>query len=277
MPELPEVETVRRGLEPHLLGRRIESFRARVSKLRFPLDAEAIRTWCLQRPVTGLQRRGKFLVVELDACRAIILHLGMTGEFRVCSDQTPFRKHEHLDWTLSDGMSWRYKDTRRFGFVKTALLPGKGQSPSELNHLGPEPLTSAFSADWLYRVTRNRKRSTKNLLLDQTIVAGIGNIYASEGLFRARLHPERTGDSLTYKECKTLVSETKTVLREALTAGGSTISDYRQIDGTEGRFHHNFLVYDKAGTVCPRCGAGSSIVRLVLAGRSSYLCPGCQH
>ena len=277
MPELPEVETVCRGLRPHLIGHVIQSLDVRTPRLRWPLDREELRRTCVRAKVLDIRRRGKYLIVELSDLRALIIHLGMTGAFRTCGPAEPVAAHEHMIWTLSSGTTWRFSDTRRFGSVTACKLPGPGETPTELDHLGPEPLAPEFDAGFLYRITRKRKRPIKNLIMDQQVVVGVGNIYANEALFRAWLRPRRAAHRLTKRHCERLVQGIKGVLAEAIDIGGTTISSFKAVDGSEGKFRTQLDVYGREGLPCTRCGSCSLVKRIVLGGRATYYCPKCQH
>jgi len=277
MPELPEVETVCRGLRPHLLGHSIQAVEVRTTQLRRPIDVELLRQVSIGSEILDIRRRGKYLIIELSGLQALIIHLGMTGAFRTCAADEPIAKHEHLIWTLSNGITWRFSDTRRFGYVGTCQLPGPGQTPGELKHLGPEPLDPEFNAAFLYRATRNRKRPIKNFIMDQMIVVGVGNIYANEALFRAYLRPRRAAHRLTHRDCELLVQGIKSVLLEAIEIGGTTISSFKAVDGSEGKFNTQLEVYGREGLPCTRCGSCSLVKRIVLGGRATYYCPMCQH
>lgn len=276
MPELPEVETICRALKPRLEGRTVQAVVVRTEKLRLQLDETALRDCCVGRTIEQIRRRGKYLIVELSDTRALLIHLGMTGAFRVCSQDEPVRVHEHVVWDLPGNSSWRFADVRRFGSVQPCMLSAPGTDPDCLPCLGPEPLGDAFTAEYLHAACRDRKRPIKNLIMDQNVVVGVGNIYASEALFRSRIHPRRASLRLSRETCERLVAAIRDVLTEAIAHGGTTISDFRQVDGTEGKFRLRLEVYGRAGEKCPRCGTRGDIRRVVLAGRSSFYCPRCQ-
>jgi formamidopyrimidine-DNA glycosylase len=274
MPELPEVETIKKGLERALVGARITGVAATVKTLRLPIRLERLQEGCVGRTITRLRRRAKFIVVVFDNGRGLLLHLGMTGAFQVVPAEVPPGKHDRVVWTLADGRQWRFMDTRRFGsvcFCETDVAPA---DPPALAHLGPEPLESAFDAEYLYALSRNRSRPVKSLLMDQKMVVGIGNIYANEALFRAGVAPGRRSRCLGRRSCGALVCAIKTVLAEAIEAGGTTISDFQSVTGEEGKFRTRLEVYGRHGKPCPRCGA--PIRREVLAGRSTFYCSRCQ-
>ena len=275
MPELPEVETVRLALEPHVVGEVVTDVRVRTARLRTPLSGRKLAEHAANRRIIGLQRRGKFLVAELEGRRAFVLHLGMSGSFRVVPQEIPFRKHEHVAWELSNGMSWRLCDPRRFGWVIPCCLAAEHALPALLKDLGPEPLDGAFSGAYLYTVTRARKATIKDLLMDQRVVAGIGNIYANEALYRAGISPRRRAGNVGKARCAKLAESVKGVLADALACGGTTIRDYASVNGSEGHFQVCLDVYGREGESCGRCPE-SVIKRTVVSGRSTYYCPRCQ-
>ena len=277
MPELPEVETIVRSLRPRLTGSVITAVSASVDRLRTPVDLPRLREVCCGRTICALRRRAKFILVSLDQGLGLLLHLGMTGAFRILPAQAPRTAHERVVWSLADGRSWRFADIRRFGSVHVCALPADPDAdPAELAGLGPEPLQPGFDGAYLYRVTRHRDRPIKNLIMDQAIVVGVGNIYASEALFRARISPRRRSGSLRGVALERLAAAIREVLAEATAAGGTTIDDFRDVDGTEGHFGTLLNVYGRRGQDCLRCGSSQRIQRLVQAGRASFYCPHCQ-
>lgn len=268
MPELPEVETVKTALIPHLAGRvvtRVEIFTPRLREPLAPLAAAGLEG----RRITGVERRGRYLIIKLDDGRNLLVHLGMTGVIRIESAAVPRRKHEHVFLHLDSGDVFRFECTRRFSVVKVI-----GASSPELDALGPEPLGGDFSADYLFKRSRGRKTPVKLFLMDNTVVTGIGNIYANETLFRCRIHPLRPAGSLKRADFTRLVEAACATLREAIEAGGSTIRDFRLVDGSEGHFAQQHNVYQRRGRPCPVCGR--TIGHLTLGGRSTFFCPGCQ-
>ncbi|OGV84569.1 MAG: DNA-formamidopyrimidine glycosylase, partial [Lentisphaerae bacterium RIFOXYB12_FULL_65_16] len=260
----------------HLVGRTLTGVRATSARLRRASDVAAIERATVGRAVMDVRRRGKYIVVEFSGGTALLLHLGMTGAMRVCKSEAPRLKHEHVVWTLDNGAEWRFTDPRRFGSVVVCVLPAVGADPCELRDLGCEPLSPQFSARSLYAATRERRKPIKNLLMDQAVVAGVGNIYANEALFGAGVRPERAAAGLTEAECRRLVRAVKQVLRRAIRAGGTTISDFQAPDGSAGRFHVELAVYGRAGLPCRRRGCRGKVRRTVQAGRSTYHCPKCQ-
>ena len=293
MPELPEVETVMRGLKPVLEGQRIASASLRRAGLRFPFpDGFAERL--AGRRVTGLWRRAKYILAGLDSGDVLLIHLGMTGRFTVLSgqgkrnlgefyfesaaDEAGQGPHDHVMLTLEDGTRIVYTDPRRFGIMD--LFPEAQTSAHKLlGGLGVEPLGNEFSADYLAEHFRDKAAPLKSALLDQHIIAGLGNIYVCEALHRAGLSPRRKARSLVKRKghdprLGTLVRHVREVLAEAITAGGSTLQDFAHTDGAAGGFQQRFLVYDREGEPCMNCGA--SIERLVQSGRSTFYCRNCQ-
>ena len=266
MPELPEVETVRRGLEPSLVGRTIASVAINRTGLRYPFPSD-LQT-IVASTIVSVDRRSKYLLIVLDDGRRLLCHLGMTGRFRFAGQ--PQEKHDHLVIHLSDGNRLIYNDARRFGFVQ--LLPA-GEDGRFLEGLGPEPLSPDFDGAALIARLKGRKGPLKTALMDQRVVAGIGNIYACEVLFRTRLSPNRIAASLTLEEAHSVVAQIKRILEEAIAAGGSTLKDYRKADGGKGSFQDRFDVYGKEGKPCP---SGHPVERLVHGGRSTFHCPVCQ-
>lgn len=273
MPELPEVETVTKCLRPHLLGRKILRAGVHAPRLRHPLRARDF-AGVLRRKIIAVRRRAKYIIIEFTGGRVLTLHLGMTGSFRVVCCPVPRTKHDHLDWRLDNGLCLRYNDPRRFGSAVAERLTVAGGDPPSLAHLGPEPLGDEFSAAYLRQQSRRRGAAVKSFIMDQRVVVGVGNIYASEALFRARISPTRRAGALSRADCARLAGEIKRVLRSAIRAGGTTISDYITPDGKEGGFEVKLQVYGRAGEACVKCGA--AVRQKVIGGRSSFYCSRCQ-
>lgn len=272
MPELPEVEVIRRGLSPLLIGRTIRSVELFRSDLRYPLPQQmsAVLTG---RRFTTVGRRGKYLLFSLDGDRVLLWHLGMTGQFHLLASHTAPVKHEHVRIRLDDGNALCYRDSRRFGYAGLTTRDELGDHPW-LTHFGPEPLGPDFNADYLWSCCKGRKAPVKNVLMDTKVVVGVGNIYASESLFRSGIHPARLAGKVSKTRLAILVERVRQVLGEAIDAGGSTISDFVKADGRPGYFAHQFRVYGREGMPCHACGR--PIRRTVQGGRSTFFCPGCQ-
>ena len=275
MPELPEVETVARALRPHLVNRRIIKIETFTEALRSPVDL-AGRPELIGRRIRDIQRRAKYIVVALEGGHCILLHLGMTGSCRIVRSCETRLKHEHVIQHLDDGWSWRFLDPRKFGRMEIHPLTDDGPLPPPLRNLAPEPLGTEFDAEYLRSVCKNRKRPIKSLLMDSGLVVGVGNIYASEALFRAGIHPAAAAGRLSKSRCQRLVRAITDVLQDAIDAGGTTISDFRTVDGTEGHFARKLDVYGRENEPCARCRKGR-LKKTVTAGRSTYYCPRCQH
>jgi formamidopyrimidine-DNA glycosylase len=270
VPELPEVETTRRGIEPHVQGRRIVALAVHEPRLRWRVDAAMPAAVAGQR-VAGVRRRAKYLLIDLER-GSLLLHLGMSGSLRVMPAATPRLTHDHVDLLLDSGQTLRFNDPRRFGSLH--LLTGDpGQHPL-LRHLAPEPLGEDFDASYLHRVTRRRRVAIKPLIMNSQLVVGVGNIYASEALFRAGVRPGRAARSLTRDECARLVKAIRAVLAMAIRFGGTTLRDYVGADGQPGYFRRKLYVYERGGEPCRRCG--TPVRQRVQGQRSTYYCPSCQ-
>lgn len=270
MPELPEVETTRRGLARHVRGRSIRALKVYERRLRWPVSAGLPATVAGQR-IVSTGRRAKYLLLTLES-GTLLVHLGMSGNLRVVAADSPRVAHDHFDLELDSGCALRFNDPRRFG----SLLYTRGDPRAHplLAELAPEPLAREFDAPYLWRITRGRRVAVKQLLMNSRLVVGVGNIYASEALFRARIRPRRQARSLTRSESARLVRAVRAVLRSAIRAGGTTLRDYLRTDGSPGYFRQRLFVYERAGLPCRRCGAR---VRATTQGqRSTYYCPACQ-
>jgi formamidopyrimidine-DNA glycosylase len=292
MPELPEVETVRRGLAPAMEGARFVEVVAHRGDLRWPLPKDFVAR-LKGKTVVGLGRRAKYLLADLSSGDVLLMHLGMSGSFRVSQGghaKTPGRyyheraqdlTHDHVVFVMSSGAIVRFNDPRRFGSMKLVPRSGLDQEPL-LRALGPEPLGNEFSPALLANACRGKNTSLKVALLDQRIVAGLGNIYVCEALNRALLSPRRKASTIASRNgapnerADRLVPAIKTVLNDAIAAGGSSLRDHKRTDGTLGDFQHNFRVYDREGRKCPTPGCRGTIRRIVQSGRSTFFCPVCQ-
>ncbi len=277
MPELPEVETTCRALRPKLQGRIVRAVDAGVPRLRAPIPLKAMRAELIGQRIVGLRRRAKYLVIDFPERRALVVHLGMTGRCRVVKSDEPLEPHDRVWWELSGGVSWRLHDTRRFGLVEFCRLETEGGDPPSLAGLGPEPLEAGLNADYLTEAFSRRKVPVKPLLLAQEVIAGIGNIYASEALFRAQIDPRRPAAALSRPENAALAKHLKQVLKESIAVGGTTINDFYSADGEKGWFVNKLRVYDRTGEACLHRGCSGHIERIVQAGRATFFCPVCQH
>lgn len=276
MPELPEVETVARALRPHLLGRRMTRVDVLTDKLRKSLASFKQKLPdVLAKEILRISRRAKYIVVEFAGMQVMLLHLGMSGSLKIVPGDRPVEKHERLVWFLDDGRSLRFNDPRKFGLVEILPVRAPGLLPEFMDKLPPEPLGERFSSKYLHLLSRGRRRPVKSLLMDNHLVAGIGNIYACESLFRAGLDPYHAAGKLTVSQCRKLVRAIRQVLQEAIAAGGTTISDFSGVDGSEGKFSRRLNVYGRAGKTCLACHR-AIILKTVIGGRSTYYCPHCQ-
>lgn len=278
MPELPEVETVRRVLAAGLVGSRVRAVQVRDARLRQPVDSGALEQ-LVGASVVDVRRRAKYVVVELDSQLAMVIHLGMSGTLTLLSEETALDRHDHVRWWFQDGsgsqpLELRFRDPRRFGLI--LALPAERLAQHVLfAHLGPDPLESAFSGGYMWQRSRRSKRPVKNFLMDSTVVTGIGNIYASESLWRARIHPATPVRRIAAGRWGRLRDRCVDVLQEAIREGGTTLNDFRDPSGSAGYFAVRLRVYGREGAACPRCQ--STIRRIVQAGRSTFYCPACQH
>jgi formamidopyrimidine-DNA glycosylase len=293
MPELPEVETVRRGLQPVMEGARFVRVEARRPDLRRPLPKDFVKR-LEGRDVTGLGRRAKYLLADLSSGDVLLMHLGMSGSFRVAEegkgDATPGdfhhprsddRAHDHIVFHMSSGARIAFNDPRRFGLMLLVPRTELAEHPL-MKQIGPEPLGNAFGAELLAGACHGKQTSLKAALSDQKVVAGLGNIYVCEALHRARLSPKRTASTIASRSgvpnerAEALVDAIKAVLGDAIKAGGSSLRDHRRTDGELGYFQHHFRVYDREGEKCVTPGCKGTVKRIVQSGRSTFFCPVCQ-
>jgi formamidopyrimidine-DNA glycosylase len=270
MPELPEVETTRRGLEPLLVGRRIRSVVVRDRRMRQPVPRRLPRI-VAGATIRSLARRGKYLLMDCGS-GTLILHLGMSGRLWVVRDGAAPTPHDHFDLVLDDGTVVRLRDPRRFGLVLWQV--GDALAHPLLAQIGPEPLSAAFDGAALHAATRNRSAAIKHVIMDSHTVAGLGNIYANEALFRAGISPRIAARRLNRERCSVLAAAIRETLEAAIGAGGSSLRDYVASDGLAGNYQSQFLVYDRAGEPCRRCG--TRIRGMRQGQRSTYYCPRCQ-
>ena len=291
MPELPEVETVRRGLQQAMEGERIAKVEVRRGDLRWPLPKDFAQR-LKGKTVTGIGRRAKYLLADLSSGDVLVMHLGMSGSFHVVREKDKHLgryyhehakhvAHDHVVFHMASGTSVTFNDPRRFGSMKLVARDKLDAEPL-LKNLGPEPLGNEFDAAMLARACRGKKTSLKAALLDQRIVAGLGNIYVCEALYRARLSPKRRASRIADRKgapnerAERLVEGIKAVLAAAIKDGGSSLRDHRLTDGDLGMFQHNYRVYDREGERCPTPGCGGTVKRIVQSGRSTFYCPVCQ-
>jgi len=270
MPELPEVETTRRGIAPHLEQRRISALRVRERRLRWPVPEGLERSLPGQR-ILAVERRAKYLLLRLEQ-GTLILHLGMSGSLRVLPSVTPAEKHDHLDLLLEDGHCLRLRDPRRFGAV--LWCAGEPREHPLLRELGPEPLGPGLNGEHLHRSARGRRVAVKSLIMDSRVVVGVGNIYASEALFQARIHPQRPCNRIALARYQRLAEAIRRILRQAIAQGGTTLRDFSRADGSPGYFALSLNVYGKTGEPCPACA--EPIRQRRIGQRSSFFCPRCQ-
>ena len=270
MPELPEVETTRRGLAPHVEGRRVTAVTLRRPDLRWPIPPEVARKLPGRR-IAAVRRRAKYLLLDTDAGDSALLHLGMSGMLRVLPPQTPVNAHDHVDIALDSGRVLRFTDPRRFGCL---LWQPAGTVHELLQDLGPEPLSDDFDGDWLFARSRGRSAPVKAFLMDQRIVVGVGNIYAAESLFRAGISPLRAAGKVSRARYIALAEAVKEILGYAITRGGTTLRDFLNPDGAPGYFEQELAVYGRGGLPCPACG--TPLREASIGQRTSTWCPRCQ-
>jgi len=270
MPELPEVETVKRALETLLKGESFRKVEIKTPALRYPLSPQ-LAVDILNTPIEAIERRAKYLMIFFKNQRVLVLHLGMSGSFKKSNSSLPPQLHDHVIFFTHSGMELRYHDPRRFGML---LLLQKNELIDFFKNLGREPLSPPLTGEELYTLFKNKKGPIKNILLNQGLIVGIGNIYAAEILYEAKISPFKKASTLTLKHCDQLAIAIKEVLTKAINLGGSTLKDYRQVNGTQGSFQSIFKVYNKAGKACITCSW--LIEKAVQAGRTTFYCKNCQ-
>ncbi|MAP12950.1 MAG: DNA-formamidopyrimidine glycosylase [Gammaproteobacteria bacterium] len=269
MPELPEVETTRRGVTPHVVGRRVEQVKIYDRRLRWPVPDD-YETTLGGRVIAAIERRAKYLLWH-DGAGVSIVHLGMSGSLRVIDPKIPKRPHDHVEWILDNGLAVRLHDPRRFGCV---LWTADVEGHALLNSLGPEPLGNEFHAEWLHQRSRGRKQAVKTFIMDAKQVVGVGNIYASEALYRAGIHPGRAAGRVSLRRYEALVTAIRTVLTEAIESGGTTLRDFLRDSGEPGYFKQSLNVYGRHDEPCKHCGKPIRIRQI--GQRSSFFCTSCQ-
>ncbi|MDO9620353.1 MAG: bifunctional DNA-formamidopyrimidine glycosylase/DNA-(apurinic or apyrimidinic site) lyase [Moraxellaceae bacterium] len=272
MPELPEVETTRRGISPWLVGRQFGQLRIRNGRLRWPVP-EHLPTTLLGQPIRRVERRAKYLLIHTDI-GCLLLHLGMSGSLRLCAPDTPLKTHDHLIWSLQGDatLELRFHDPRRFGCC--LWLTEEPSQHSLLKHLGPEPLSDDFSDEHLFRLSRGKTTPIKSFLMDNHVVVGVGNIYANEALFQVGIHPLRPAGRISAERYQRLSAAVRSILAQAITQGGTTLRDFVNGNGEPGYFQQTLAVYGRAGLPCVTCGKALKEVRVT--GRSTVYCGVCQ-
>lgn len=277
MPELPEVEVLRRSLEPHLVGDRIERVEVTNPSLREPVDVARLRRAARGREVVALRRRSKYLLIDLEGGWTVVVHLGMSGRLTLAPAAVPPELHEHVAFHLRSGRRLRFRDPRRFGVV-FAVRTAELETDPHFAHLGPEPLEPGLSGkglgEVLARAAAGRRGPVKAFLMDAGVVVGVGNIYASETLHRAGVHPGRSVARISRQRWQRVAESAMAVLRQAISQGGTTLNDFADGEGKSGYFQVSLTVYDREGEPCLACGR--PVRRIVQAGRSTFYCPGCQ-
>lgn len=275
MPELPEVEIVRRGMDRAITGKAIRIVQVNRYDLRIPVPQDFGQS-VTGKIVRSLSRRGKYIIMHIGDDVVSVLHLGMSGRIRIFSPDDSYvpQKHDHIVFTMDDGTCFAFEDPRRFGMFYLASNDWEVDKP--FISMGAEPLEK-WSGQDLFESIRNKKAAIKSVLLDQRVVAGLGNIYVCEVLFRARINPVCQAKDLDIGACERIVAHSRDVLNEAIAAGGSTLKDYQHTDGSLGYFQHGFSVYDREGHKCTHESCSSEILRIVQAGRSTFYCPSCQN
>ncbi|MBT7952742.1 MAG: bifunctional DNA-formamidopyrimidine glycosylase/DNA-(apurinic or apyrimidinic site) lyase [Gammaproteobacteria bacterium] len=271
MPELPEVETTRRGIEPHLLDETVVRVIVRDHRLRWPVP-KTLNKKLQGQKIEKINRRGKYILLQVEEGTTLI-HLGMSGSLRIIDAHTPAEKHDHIDIVVSSGKCLRMRDPRRFGSVLWA-----GKEPLKhklLQKLGPEPLSDEFTSDYIYTKSRQRNQAIKTFIMDSHLVVGVGNIYASEALFRCGIHPKRAAGKVSMHRYKNLVDSIREVLSEAIDNGGTTLRDFVSSEGTPGYFAQKLNVYGRKNEPCHSCN--TAIRQITLGQRSTFYCPDCQH
>ena len=273
MPELPEVEVLRRSLEPRVRGRRVDAIRVWSSALREPVNGQALRRRLVGRRILAATRRAKYLLLHVEEGSTLAVHLGMSGRMTLVGAAEPREAHEHVGVFLDSGERLRFRDPRRFGLVFT-LPTGRLQTDRHFAHLGIEPLEASFSGPVLRERAGGRRGPVKTFLMDARVAVGVGNIYASEALFESGIHPRRSVSRISVVRWQRLADAVRSTLERAIEQGGTTLNDFTDGGGNLGYFQISLEVYGRAGESCKRCGA--VIRRIVQAGRSTYYCPRCQ-
>ncbi|MBN9287696.1 MAG: DNA-formamidopyrimidine glycosylase [Gammaproteobacteria bacterium 39-13] len=270
MPELPEVETTCRGISPHLVNQTITQVIFRHKQLRWPIPIKALKDHLIDATITEVSRRAKYILIQVPT-GTVVIHLGMSGTLRIVSATTPLRAHDHFDCILSSNKILRLNDPRRFGAL--LWLPNH-HTLAQLENLGPEPLSTEFTATYLYQSAQKHRSPIKTFIMNQKVVVGVGNIYASESLFMAKIHPEYPANALSLTQYQDLHKAIQKVLGKAIKKGGTTLKDFCQSDGKPGYFSQELKVYDRQEEPCLSCQSPIHAIRL--GQRSTYFCPRCQ-
>ena len=276
MPELPEVETIRAALDKTVTGREINRVEVLTNTLRTKLVEEDLHNALAGKKINSIRRRAKYLFFDFADKRVLQVHLGMTGSFRVEADKQVIQKHDRVIFYLDRHEKLVYNDIRKFGEIILAEIPLESEFPAKFAKFAPEPLSEDFSAAYLYSVLQKTKIAVKPAIMQQRRVVGVGNIYANEALFAAEIAPQRSADTLSRREVTRLLKEIKKVLRRSLELGGTTISDFKSLDGSEGKFALELKVYGRDGERCLRRGCKGRIAKIIQTGRSTFYCKDCQ-
>ena len=275
MPELPEVEVICQGILPHLLERTVTAIHHSGKQLRRPVPIDLLRREMIGHRITAVTRRAKYLQISIDSGAMLIIHLGMTGNLGFFAPAADPAKHDHLRFTLDNGTELRYNDSRRFGSMQILTsLETADREATVFKTTGPEPFSDAFSADYLHRLAKGKDLAVKVFIMNTQVVAGVGNIYASESLFRAGIPPTKKIRTIGNKTWDRLITAIREILQHAISCGGSTISNFINARQEKGYFQVNFKVYGRQGKACPTCQ--NKIENVRLGGRASYFCPRCQ-
>lgn len=273
MPELPEVETIRRGLGKYLQGKRIKRIRVREPRLRWPVEESRLNQWLSGQQIREVARRAKYLLLHTQIDNTLIMHLGMSGRLLLLTEAVPLEKHDHIIFYFDDPIELRFRDPRRFGMVDV-IPAGELACYPRLIELGFEPLVASTRPENLFEKAQRSHRAIKNLLMDSRFIVGIGNIYANEALYYAGIHPSTPSNLLKLADWQKLLAEIRNVLNSAIRQGGTTLNDFVNSNGDPGYFQLSLAVYGKEDELCPCCR--TRIERTVVVGRSTYFCPTCQ-
>ncbi len=270
MPELPEVETTCKGIEPFIFGKSIHNIIVREARLRWPVPTKILRANLITHQVKNVSRRAKYILIHFST-GTLIVHLGMSGTLRIASKTEALKKHDHVEFVFDDQTILRFNDPRRFGCV---LFAKNNEPHALLDKLGPEPLEKSFDGEYLFQKAHKHRAAIKTFIMNQRIVVGVGNIYANEALFLAGIHPNQMANTITLAQHQTLASAIKKVLKAAIKQGGTTLKDFRQSDGKPGYFSQALTIYDREGLACIQCKTFIKAFRL--GQRATYFCPSCQ-